>query len=214
MKAFLTLALVLFTHNLFAQNRYIVGPQKVTFRSTPDNTGKIIKMVEVTTKMKLVEELENGWSKVTDKDGTEGYVVSRFLTADVPYIFLYESLKKKNEKLQEKFDSIKADHTKILSELQTANTDLGNTKSALAVSRKEYEELKAGSTQYVQLKEKYDNLQKEIASTENEVEQLESQVSTIYIFWFVAGAGVLVLGWLIGLTTRKRKGYSSQIIID
>ncbi len=206
--------LLLISCPLFAQNRYIVGPQKVTFRATPDNTGKIIEMVQVTDRMKLVEKLDNGWSKVTDKDGREGYVVSRFLTADVPYIFLYNNLKKKNEKLQQKYDAIKIDHTKVIGELKTVNTKLENAKNNLADSQSSYQELKEGSAQYVQLKSKYDKLLEQMASQESEVEALESKVSTTYIFWFVAGAGVLVIGWLIGLTTRKRKGYGSQIILD
>ena len=61
MKALSITLFTLLSLNVLASKRYIVGPQKVTFRSTPNNTGKIIKMVEVTSKMNFIEEMENGW---------------------------------------------------------------------------------------------------------------------------------------------------------
>ena len=57
------LVLVLISANVFAAKSYISGVQKVTFRSGPGKTNKIIKMIESDAAVTVLEEGEE-WTKV------------------------------------------------------------------------------------------------------------------------------------------------------
>ena len=73
--------------------------------------------------------------------------------------------------------------------------------------KRDYEELKSGSARYIEIKELKDNL-------ENRNKNLESQADSLLeenrrlkkqrnSLWFISGAGVLLLGWLLGLTMGR-----------
>ena len=57
----------------------------------------------------------------------------------------------------------------------------------------------------LKLKKKYEKTEELLNSQTSKVKELQTKVSTYYIFWFLAGGGVLFLGWLIGLFSRKKK---------
>ncbi len=192
-----------------AQNRYVDGIQKVTFRTGPGTDNKIIKMVETNQKLTLIEEGEK-WSKVKDSDGDEGYILNRFLTKDVPATLKYEYQKNQNKKLTEKNDELNATINKLKLELAASQTELTTTKTNLDKTQSNFTELKEGASDYIGLKERYDNTVIELEKQTERVSQLEAQVNTYYIKWFLAGGGVLFLGWLIGLISRKKK-YQSGI---
>ncbi len=192
-----------------AQNRYVDGIQKVTFRTGPGTDNKIIKMVETNQKLTLIEEGEK-WSKVKDSDGDEGYILNRFLTKDVPATLKYEYQKNQNKKLTEKNDELNETINKLKQELAASQTELTTTKTKLDKTQSNFTELKEGASDYIGLKERYDNTVIELERQTERVSQLEAQVNTYYIKWFLAGGGVLFLGWLIGLISRKKK-YQSGI---
>lgn len=192
-----------------AQTRYVDGIQKVTFRTGAGTDNKIIKMVETNEKMTLVEEGDT-WSKVKDSQGDEGYILNRFLTKDVPATLKYEYQKNKNKKLSEKNDELNQTIDKLKQDLAATQTELTTTKTNLDKTQNNFTELKAGASDYIGLKERYDNTVAELDKQTERVAQLEAQVNTYYIKWFLAGGGVLFLGWLIGLISRKKK-YQSGI---
>ena len=192
-----------------AQNRYVDGIQKVTFRTGPGTDNKIIKMVETNQKLTLIEEGEK-WSKVKDSDGDEGYILNRFLTKDVPATLKYEYQKNQNKKLTEKNDELNETINKLKQELAASQTELTTTKTKLDKTQSNFTELKEGASDYIGLKERYNNTVIELERQTERVSQLEAQVNTYYIKWFLAGGGVLFLGWLIGLISRKKK-YQSGI---
>lgn len=206
----LAIALLAVSFNVFAQNYYITGVQKITFRSGPGTENKIIKMLETDSKVTVLERGEE-WSKVRDSEGVEGYVLNRFLDESVPYSLRYKWLKSE-------YDKLKETHAQSLEAQKQTQSELSNTKNELAQTQKSleqvnasFEELKAGSANYLQLKEKFDKTTQALDDKRGKVKDLESQLIKHYIYWFLAGAGVLFLGWIIGSISRKKKGYGSSI---
>lgn len=206
MKTLLAIVLLL-SANAYAERNYISGVQKITFRTGPGTDNKIIKMLETHTKVELVEAKET-WSKIKDADGNEGYVLNRFLTKDVPYTLRYKWLKSKHDKLQESFDKKKISYNELKTKLAETETKLKEVAETLAKVQAEYTSLKEGSADYIGLKAKYDETVKSLTEQSAKVEKLESSISVYYIKWFLAGSGVLFLGWVIGLFSRKKKSYS------
>ena len=208
---FLLIACILLSGSYaFAQKNYIEGIQKVTFRAEAGKTKKIIKMLETESPVTVIEAGEE-WTKVKDADGVEGYVLNRFLTKEIPYSLRYKWLKSEFDKLKEKNAELSEKMKEINSELNSTKSTLSTAEENLKQTSSSFEELKTGSADYLNLKNKFDKTEELLNSQTAKVKELQTKVSTYYIFWFLAGGGVLFLGWLIGLFSRKRKKYGSSI---
>lgn len=199
-----------FSSFTMAQKNYVMGVQKVTFRVAPGKTEKIIKMLTTDSPVTVVEAGEE-WTKVKDAEGNEGYVLNRFLTKDVPFSLRYEWLKKKFDKLEEKNNELNEKLKEMKNELKETKSSLATTEENLNKTSSSFEELKSGSADYLNLKNKYEKTEELLGVQTAKVKELQSKVSTYYIFWFLAGGGVLFLGWIIGLFSRKRKKYGSSL---
>lgn len=210
MKSILVLTLLVASFSIYAKRNYISGVQKVTFRTGPGTDNKIVKMLETNEKVTLLEAGEK-WSKVKDGEGNEGYVLNRFLTNEIPYINRYKWLDGKHKKLKETNENLNQQIAQMKTNITELQGQLNEKSEALNKTSSEFEELKTGSADYIGLKEKYDEAVTDLARQTAKVKALEETVNTHYIKWFMAGAGVLLLGWLIGVISRKKKRYTSSI---
>lgn len=199
MKNILIAVLVLFSFNVLAKKNYVSGSQRVTFRSGPSVDNKVLKMIESEEAVDVIS-VEGEWSKVKDSEGNEGYILNRFLTSDIPYSMRYKWLNSQMEKLKESSGELTAKTTEQEAELKR-----------LAEVEKEYIQLKSDSAEFLALKQKYDQAVVDAKAADAEIKELSSKVLTIYIQWFLAGAGVLLLGFLMGSIGRKKKAYGSSI---
>ncbi|MBD65108.1 MAG: hypothetical protein CME62_07875 [Halobacteriovoraceae bacterium] len=210
MKYLLILTLILTSFSLYAQKSYISGIQKVTFRSGPGKTNKIIQMIETDSPVTILEAGEE-WTKVKDSSGQEGYVLNRFLSKDVPYNLRYNWLKGRYDKLEEKNKELQEALNSVRSELKETSQTLDQTKSTLDQTSSSFEELKTGSQDYLNLKKKYDQAVEKLNSQNDIVTVLKSKASTTKMLWMIAGGGIFFFGWLIGLISRKKKKYQNSI---
>ena len=211
LKMFLTASILgLSMQSAFAKH-YISGAAKVTFRTGPGTDNKILGMLELDEPVTLLEEGDE-WSKVKDKTAREGFVMSRFLSKTVPYSVRYSWLLAKHNKLKEEMGELKQSQADLNKYLGDAKRELASTKENLQATSSSFEELKAGSSEYLELKEKYEQTHKKLDGSNKEVALLKEKLSLYYFTWFLAGAGVLLLGWLIGFFSKRRKqGYGSRI---
>ena len=200
----LTFLMIGFSTLSFAKTNYVKGVQRITFRTGPGTDNKIIKMLDAEAK---VQVLENGteWTKVKDADGNEGYILNRFLTEEVPHLYRYQWLKSKYDKLDTRFKDMKTKQNELKSTLKTRETELTETSKELTTAQTSFEDLKKGSAEYLKLQSTYKRTKALLEDQNSRVISLESQLSKYYIYWFLAGAGVLFLGWVIGLTSRKKR---------
>ena len=211
MKILVLLSVLLMAVPSFAERLYIKGLQSVTFRSGPGTENRIIKMIETDSPVTVLESGDE-WTKVKDAEGNEGYILNRFLANETPYSIRYSWLTKKFEKLKEETQQLKESKTELNSSLSGSTKELTTLKEKLAATEAAFEELKLGSTKYLELKAKHDKAQALVSEQATRLRELESRLTAQYMIWFLAGAGVLLLGWLIGLITRKRRNmYASSI---
>ena len=209
MKNYIAILIMICAANSYAQKAYITGLQKITFRTGPATENKILKMLESDSEVKITEAGET-WSKIVDAEGSEGYVLNRFLTKEIPGEVKYKWLKNKFDKLEENHKELKTQLDETKTKLKETNGLLKVSEKNLADITKEFEDLKLGSTQYLELKEKYDTAVSELNMQNEKNTKLESRLSSQNMQWFLAGGGVLFLGWLIGLISRKKK-YSTGL---
>lgn len=191
-----------------AEMVYVNEIVKITVRTGKGTDHKIIEMVPSGAQVEMLEEGAD-WSRVRLEDGTEGWVLSRLLTPDPPSRIQLERLREKHEALLEKT-------RKPLEEINRLESENAMLQKALADLRGAYEELQTsnetlqGQTAEARaLKERYQKASAELQEARKRAEALDARLSGLQrdkvIRWFLAGAGVLVVGVIIGVFARPRR---------
>jgi len=191
-----------------AKTMYITDSFKVTLRTGPSNEHKVIAMPKSNEGMEVLEE-QDDWARVRLSDGKEGYVLSRFLTSDIPKSSVIVGLQSKTEKLKKEINSLREGKKQLEKSKLELGSSLFSIKKELTKVKKDYEELKSGAAGYIKVKELKDKLEIKNKNLENranslleENKQIRKRRDTI---WFVCGAGVLLLGWLLGLAMCRAR---------
>ena len=153
---------------------------------------------------------ENGFSKVTTYDGTEGWVKSAFLVVDPPAKLLYYSVGEKNKELEAELEALKTNLQNV--NAVSANETDTNLINELKVQLEQQQ--KSNRALQKQLDEngiKVQNQQEALPiSTVNSKPGLLLDISSDnHMKWlFIGSAALLLLGLLLGAkisTWRMRK---------
>jgi SH3 domain protein len=209
MKALLLTSLLLLSYPAYSAKNYVKGVQRVTFRVGAGTESKIIKMMDADSPVTLLEQGEQ-WAKVKDSEGNEGYILGRFLSSEIPTSLLYKWLKAKYGKLEKKHQELTNKKSDLKTSLKTKEKELKNITSELIIVQSSLDKLKSDSADYLGLESNFKRTNALLDDQNSKVIALESQLSKHNIFWFLAGAGVLFFGWLVGLQSKKSR-HSSQL---
>ena len=86
-------------------------------------------------------------------------------------------------------------------------TALNGTEKSLNKLDGDYQELKAGSAEFLTLKAKYKKVSEQLAEQTQKADKLDKELSKVelnqYIKWFLAGSGVLLVGFIVGFSARR-----------
>ncbi len=204
----LTFFLMVFAASAFGATRYVGDLVEITVRSGPDVKYRVIKTISSGKAVEVIET-QNGWSKIELADDKTGWVVNRYLKTEKPDSLRVKKLKDKLGPLQNQIENVKAENDRLIKMNQSLSKKLEQNRAKLEEIRKAHKQLKAESKDYLKLKEKHQSLTKELKKKDKRIAALEKQVSRSYlssaIKWFLAGAGVLLMGMLIGASSARRK---------
>jgi SH3 domain protein len=204
----IAILLVLLPDVVHAEKRYINDLLEITLRTGQGIDHKIIEIVKSGQMVEVIKP-GNQWTKIRQLNGTEGWVVSRFLTSNKPNILLLKELQEKYEAIMIRTDS----QLEEIAKLQEDNKEL---RSKLTVSAKtlnglnnSYETLKKGSGDFLQLKSNYKKATAQLTKQKQKNQKYEDELSKLeqrQIFrWIFTGAGILFLGFLIGLSGKRQR---------
>jgi len=84
-----------------SETMYITDDIRVMLRSDPGMDYRIIAMPKSGTHVEMLEELENGWSKVRLSNEKEGWLLTRYLSPGPPCKEVIAKLESKNEALRQ-----------------------------------------------------------------------------------------------------------------
>ena len=185
--------LILFAGSALAETVYVKGVMKITMRTGPGVDHKIITMVKSGDSLEIIES-NDAWSHVRSSKGREGWVLTRFVTPEVPVVLLVDGLKKKNTELSD-----------LLERLKTENAELSGTRAKLRNLEKSYALLKKESADFLGLEKKYEEATKGFQEQQEHIAALEKSLGNEDIKWFLSGAGVLVAGIFLGMSAKKKK---------
>lgn len=187
------LTLGLFSGHAFGETVYVKGVMKITMRTGPGVEHKIVTMVESGDSLEILERNDD-WSRVRSPKGKDGWVLTRYVTLEVPVILLADRLKKENLELAEMLDKLK-----------TKNAELSGTEAKFQDLEKSYSLLKKGAADFLSLKQKHDKVTKEFKEQQERISGLEKRLGNEDVKWFLSGAGVLIVGLILGMSARNKK---------
>ncbi len=179
-----------------AEDIYVSGVTQITMRTGPGTEHKIVAMLRSGTKLEIVE-YNNDWSLVKTDGDKSGWVLTRFLTREVPQTLLVEQLKKENASL-----------TEALKEAESRAGEYRQKYEALAGIEAKYKHLEKASADYLKLESTYKALQETAKDRQEQIRILEAKVDNEELYWALAGAGVFIVGLIIGLSSRRKRRHS------
>lgn len=203
------------TAQALAETQYISDEIAVTLRRGPGTEYKILKSLKTGTPVEVVEEGEN-YLLVRIKDGTEGYILRQYLTGELPKSMVIARLNQEKERLQNRMKELEelgSGWTTEKAELQRQIADIqeafrGEKEKRLMIA-KSYQNLQEGSKNVTELIKERDQLKAENKLQSTELQKLRQENDKILrkamVQWFLAGGGVLFLGWFMGKRSQPKK---------
>ena len=208
------ICLFLFSTAVLAETKYINDKMKITLRTGPANDRKIIALLSIGQKVEVLKPGEE-WTQVRSDDGKEGWVVSRFLTDKMPSSIELDVLKNKHQALLARDALLLEENKTLKGENNAFSNDLADTKKKLQALNTSYESLKTASTEFLDLQSKYKKMSAKLAEQTQKADKYEEDLTKLLwnknIKWFLSGAGVLVLGFIIGFSAKRHRRRSSLL---
>jgi SH3 domain protein len=194
--------------------RYIQDFIKVPLRTGTSTQNKILRMLPSGARVELLEESGDGYARVRSEEGTEGWILSRYLmeepSARDRLALAQKSLaaqQDENQSLKREISTLKA-HA---AEMDRSNKELETTNADLS---QELESVRHTAGRSLAIGKENENFRQELARKNDELEALVRENAQLndrsQRDWFLAGAGVALGGLVLGLIIpripwRRRK---------
>ena len=214
----LTCLLLSSTIVLAEETRYVSDEFSITMRTGQGTQHKIIKSVKTGTKLELLEESEDGYSKVRIPNGTEGWVLSRYLVNEPVAKDRLVSAEKKISALQSQTIEL----NKKLNSLSSSSSTLEKDSSRLSKSniklKKELDSIREIAANQIALNDENKTLKEQVLSLKREMQSVQQENMSLQDRsardWFLIGAGVCVVGIVMGLVLpnlrfRRKQSWNS-----
>ena len=200
--------LMLVPDQSLASPRYVMDMLQVTVRSGPTTGNKVLAVVSSGDMVETLGKEQDGWTLVRAPNGKEGWMLSRYLQEEKPAVLRLKELDPQANKLLETVGTLETENKDLKERLGKVSAEAANLKAAL-------DKLRSETSDVSKLQAEYESLQKEFSSQGQRLDQVSAEAESLKfgnnLKWFLAGAGVLVLGWILGLIMgRRKKRWSSS----
>jgi len=215
---------LLLATTLSARTMYATDTFEIVVRSAKQITARnIVKVLSSSVPIE-VRDMDDTWAAVRLEDGRTGYVETKYLIDREPYKITAERLQLEVGQQRERLATLTQQLTTLRDEYQHLQKASGLSEVQLQDIGQKYEQLRQESTttQYLETKEKYADLQRTHAEAQQQLVALNAAYtalkSSTKLTWFLSGAGDILTGWVLGLTSarwrgrrRRQVGYSYQL---
>ena len=213
---------LLLATTLSARTMYATDTFEIVVRSERQIVGRnIIKVLSSGVPIE-VRDMDDTWATVRLEDGRTGYVEKKQLIDREPYKVTAERLQLEVGQQRERLATLTQQLATLRDEHQRLQKASGLSEAQLQTISQKYEQLRqeATTTQFLETREKYADLLRAHAEVEQRLAALNEAYATLKsstrLTWFLSGAGVILLGWLLGRTSgrgrqRRQAGHSYQL---
>ncbi len=218
------LGLLLLATTLSARTMYATDTFEIVVRSERQIVGRNIVKVLPSGAPIEVRDMDDTWATVRLEDGRTGYVEKRHLIDREPYKVTAERLQLEIGQQRERLATLTQQLATLRDEHQRLQKASSVSEAQMQDISQKYEQLRqdATTTQFLETREKYADLQRAHAEAQQHLTTVNSAYASLKsstrLTWFLSGAGVILLGWLLGMTSerwrgrrRRQVGYSYQL---
>jgi SH3 domain protein len=213
-------------NSVFAETRYVSDRLIISVRDGQNQDAAVLGYIETATPVDILEEKED-LLRIRTENGIEGWVQAKYIVSEKPKAIIIENLKNDIMALNKEVETLK-------NEQDSASNALLKTKNMYQEKIEELTEevninqkfAAKAKSDFIQLNKKYTTLLNYSKNSEEligEVEKLKklnvelnTEVKSLKkdrknplksnrIQSFIAGAGVLLFGFILGGSTRKKK---------
>ena len=203
---FLGICVMCFSAVGFAETRYVTDLLKLPLRTGASTEYKILDLVKSGQQLEVVKPGKD-WSQVRLPNGKEGYVLNRYLVGQPTSAVQLAKLQTKYTSLRQQATALIEENSRFKEENKTFKSTLDSNETALNKLETDYKELKTGAAEFLNLKKKYKEVSTKLAEQTKKANTLDKELSGLemnqYIKWFLAGSGVLLVGFIIGFSARR-----------
>ncbi len=198
------------TCDAVAEKMYISDIVKVTLRTGPSLEHRVIQMLQSGNEIEVLE-LGKDWSLVRSTSGKEGWILSRYLSPDIPSDLVLGGVQEKYDKLLVRAASMEEANMKFIEENKKQTEELTRVSASLKEISNQYEILKTASADFLELQSRYKKVAQELEKQTRRATELNKLLQRRNIQIGLLGAGVLFFGFLIGYNTKRKRRRSSLL---
>lgn len=194
---------------------YVSDKLSITLRTGESMRHKILRMLPSGTPVEVLQSNpSNGYAKVRTESGTTGYVLERHLQSEPAARERVAEMQAQLEALRQAPDQLAAQLSTLQQEHEALQQRFDETEHERQTLEQELAALRRASANVVNISEERDALRSENAELKRTVGDLKGRNLELSNQssqgWFLAGAGVVIAGIVIGLILphlrlRRRK---------
>jgi len=210
MKNFIIMGIwvVLFSVPVQAETMYVSDIVKITLRTGPGADHRVIAMLHSGQELEVLKS-ENEWTQVQLTNGKQGWVLSSLLTSAKPKILLLDQTAEKNKALIAQVSDLMNKSIEMAEVNKKLEAELAQLKKKMQETGQSYETLQKESSEFLALRLKYKQSAQGLDAQVKKANELEAEIGKLKshqnIKWFLIGAGVLLLGFLLGLSAKRQR---------
>jgi SH3 domain protein len=206
--AVMTLAGLLLVDTHAAGTTYVTDVLRLTLRSRPSAGAEIVGVIQSGQNLEVVSEIEK-WAQVKIPDGREGWVLSRYLTDEETAERKLNRLRQQFESQKEELEALRSEAAELKKQNQLLQTELRQKSRQAEEATEAYDQLKKESAAYLKLKAEHQSTLKKATEQSSQIIGMEKELTRLetqrLVRWFLAGAGVLLLGFVIGFSAKRQR---------
>lgn len=197
----------------YGETLYVTDVLTVMVRTEPDVAHRIIAMPKSGTPLEILEGPKENegreWSRVRLPNGKEGWALSQFLTPGPPKDSVISNLRRENGDLSQTVERLSEENGRLKKENRELKGALTTQSKRAKEFESSYESLKKESKEFLALKASHDKASDALTKRTKELETLKKQVEKLQtgqtLRWFIAGASIILVGFIIGYLSRRPK---------
>mgnify|MGYP000361166589 CR=1 FL=1 len=197
-----------------AETQYVIDKMQITFRTGPGSDRKILSLLNSGQQVTVLQP-EGEWAKVGLPNGREGWVLQRYLSAEIPCRIRIKDISQTLEASKTELEAVKKTTRQLEADKSKLAKDLKETQQSLEKTKKSYEKLKKDALGFLELKARHEKTVERLSTQTQKANVLDKELNRTLkkqnIRWFLGGAGVLLIGFLLGFSTKKQKRQSSLL---
>ena len=202
------LCLCLLTAGAQAQTLYVSDQLEIQLRSGASLQHRILRMLPSGTALEVLEvDQAEGWSRVRAPSGVEGWVLSRFLMPTPSARDRLAAAEQRMARLEQENRQLTATIRELRGEKETVAKERSELDQSSRQLAQELEEIRRTASSALAIDAENKELKGRILSTEREIQTLQQENARLQDRtardWFMVGAGVVVLGIILGLVIPR-----------